>query len=68
MKDGKIMLEGSPSDETRLTSSLARSVKLRPNMRVTLSADERLAYGDIAEVMGLIRKSGVARIALSVKR
>ena len=67
-RDGKIMLEGSPADGPRLTSSLSREVKIRPNMRVTLSADERLAYGDIAEVMGLIRKSGVSRIALSVKR
>ena len=67
-RDRKIMLEGSPADGPRLTSSLSREVKIRPNMRVTLSADERLAYGDIAEVMGLIRKSGVSRIALSVKR
>ncbi len=67
-RDGKIMLEGGPADGPRLISSLSREVKIRPNMRVTLSADERLAYGDIAEVMGLIRKSGVSRIALSVKR
>jgi biopolymer transport protein ExbD len=68
MKDGKILLEGAPATETRLESALSREVKLRPNMRVTLSADERLAYGEIAGVMGLIRKSGVSRIALSVKR
>jgi len=37
-------------------------------MRVTLSADERLSYGTIARAMGLIRQSGVTRIALSVKR
>jgi biopolymer transport protein ExbD len=68
MKDGKILLEGAPATETRLESALSREAKLRPNMRVTLSADERLAYGEIAGVMGLIRKSGVSRIALSVKR
>jgi biopolymer transport protein TolR len=67
-RDGKLLMEGVESDESRMTSSLARETKYRPNMRVTLSADERLAYGKIARVMGLIRKSGVSRIALSVKR
>jgi biopolymer transport protein ExbD len=37
-------------------------------MRLTLSADEKLSYGKITEVMGLIRKAGVTKIALSVKK
>ncbi|MBN1532316.1 MAG: biopolymer transporter ExbD [Spirochaetes bacterium] len=67
-RDGKLLMEGIESDESRMISTLSRETKYRPNMRVTLSADERLAYGKIARVMGLIRKSGVSRIALTVKR
>ena len=67
-KDGKLMMEDTEVDEEKMVMSLARESKYRPNMRVTLSADERLAYGSIARVMGLIRQSGVTRIALSVKR
>jgi len=67
-KDGKLLLEGIETDEERMVAALAREAKYRPNMRVTLSADERLPYGRIARVMGLIRQAGVTRIALSVKR
>jgi len=67
-KDGTLLLEGIETDEERLVAALAREAKYRPNMRVTLSADERLPYGRIARVMGLIRQAGVTRIALSVKR
>ncbi len=67
-RDGKLLMEGAEATEERLIAQLSRDVKYRPNMRVTLSADERLSYGTIARVMGLIRKSGVSRIALSVKR
>ncbi|MCU0846889.1 MAG: biopolymer transporter ExbD [Spirochaetes bacterium] len=67
-REGKILKEGLEVDEARLVNSLARESKYRPNMRVTLSADEKLSYGTIARVMGLIRKSGVSKIALSVKR
>ncbi len=67
-KDGRLLMEGIDTSEEKIVASLARESKFRPNMRVTLSADERLAYGTIARVMGLIRQSGVTRIALSVKR
>jgi biopolymer transport protein ExbD len=67
-KDGKLLMEGMDISEESLVARLSRESKYRPNMRVTLSADERLAYGSIARIMGFIRKSGITRIALSVKR
>lgn len=67
-KDGKMLLEGSEVTEERMFNQLSRDAKFRPNMRVTLSADENLSYGNIAKVMGMIRKAGVTKIALSVKR
>lgn len=67
-KDGQLLMEGLNTTEEKMISELANEVKYRPNMRVTLSADEKLPYGAIAKAMGLIRKSGVSRIALSVKR
>ena len=67
-KDGKLLMEGLDVSEEILVAKLGRESKYRPNMRVTLSADERLAYGTIARIMGFIRQSGVTRIALSVKR
>lgn len=67
-KDGKILLEGTATTEEKLIATLERDVKIRPNMRVTLSADEKLSYGTIMKLMGLIRKAGVEKVALSVKR
>ena len=67
-KNGKLLMEGMDTSEENMVAKLSRESKYRPNMRVTLSADERLPYGSIARVMGLIRYSGVTRIALSVKR
>ena len=67
-RDGKIIYEGQEVTAERLNSTLSNKSKYQPNMRITLSADEKLAYGDIAKMMGLIRKAGVTRIALSVKK
>jgi biopolymer transport protein ExbD len=67
-RQGRLLMEGIDITEDNMVAKLSRESRYRPNMRVTLSADERLPYGTIAKVMGLIRQSGVTRIALSVKR
>jgi biopolymer transport protein ExbD len=67
-RDGKFFLEGSQVTEEGLVASLTREAKYRPNMRVTLSADENLSYGSVSRLMGLLRRSGITRIALSVKK
>jgi biopolymer transport protein ExbD len=67
-RDGKVLLEGDEINNEKLLNTLEKKSKLRPNMRVTLSADDKLPYGLIANVMGVIRKAGVTKIALSVKR
>ncbi|MDF3819746.1 biopolymer transporter ExbD [Leptospira sp. 96542] len=67
-KTGAILLEGKDTDVQGLIKNLEREAKIRPNMRLTLSADESLPYGKITELMGIIRKAGVTKIALSVKK
>ena len=65
--DGRLLMEADEITEENMVIKLSQEARYRPNMRVTLSADERLSYGRIARAMGLIRQSGVTRIALSVK-
>jgi len=67
-KDGKFFLEGKSVTEDALVQELTREVKYRPNMRVTLSADENLSYGTVSRVMGILRRCGVTRMALSVNK
>ena len=67
-KDGKIFLEGRSVTESALMQEMRRESKYRPNMRVTLSADEGLSYGTVSRIMGLLRRCGVTKMALAVKK
>jgi biopolymer transport protein TolR len=67
-KDGKILFEGKESTLESMIRLLERDAKIQPNMRLTISADEKLPYGRVTEIMGQVRKAGVTRIALSVKK
>jgi len=68
LKDGSLMKDGKKIKHEDLMKDLTKQAKYRPNLRVTLSADETLSYGTVAAIMGKIRQSGVSRIALSVNR
>ncbi|NCN09483.1 MAG: biopolymer transporter ExbD [Leptospira sp.] len=67
-KDGKILFEGKEITLESMIRLLERDAKIQPNMRLTISADEKLPYGRVTEIMGQVRKAGVTRIALSVKK
>lgn len=67
-REGKLFLEGRAVTEAGLVDEMTREAKYRPNMRVTLSADENLSYGTVSKVMGLLRRCGITRMALSVKK
>ena len=67
-ENGKVFLDEKEVNLERLLNALSRESKYRPNMRVTLSADKSLPYGKITETMGVIRKAGITRIALSVQK
>jgi len=67
-KDGDFYLDDKPVTEEYLMNFIAREAKYRPNIRVTLSADESISYGSVSRLMGLMRQGGVTKIALSVNK
>jgi biopolymer transport protein TolR len=42
---------------------LAAAAKVNPDLEVQLRADERVFYGRVAELIGLLQKAGLSRIA-----
>ena len=67
-RDGMFYLDGVQVTEVYLLESLTNEAKYRPNLRITLSADESISYGAVSRLMGLMRQGGITRIALSVNK
>jgi biopolymer transport protein ExbD/biopolymer transport protein TolR len=55
---GEDRLEG-PAFEQRV----AAAAKANPELEVQLRADQRVSYGRVAELIGLLQKAGLSRIA-----
>jgi len=50
-----------------LAVNLGQMARLDPSLRVTLSADERVSWGDVAGILDAIRGAGITRIATEVQ-
>jgi len=62
-----LRLNNRSVDAPDLAVNLAQMARLDPTLRVTLSADERVSWGDVAAVLDTIRGAGITRIATEVQ-
>jgi biopolymer transport protein ExbD len=62
----KIFLSGEEVTLKNLKRLLSRQVAAQANVPVTLSADRKLAYEEIVNILDTIRSAGVRKIGLEV--
>ena len=62
-----LRLGGAVIGQEELARSLGERLRGDPELRVILSADQALPYGDIVGVLDLIRGTGLRKISLQVK-
>ena len=65
--DKSLRLNNQAVGAQELAIILAQMARLDPGLKVTLSADERVSWGDVAAVLDSIRGAGITRIATEVQ-
>ena len=61
-KNGQVFLNEQATSLTQLTDSLKQIAIVKSDTEVQLRADETVAYGKVAEVMGVTQQAGLNRI------
>ena len=61
-KSGQVFLNEQATSLTQLTDSLKQIAIVKSDTEVQLRADETVAYGKVAEVMGVTQQAGLNRI------
>lgn len=64
----EILLGNRKLTTDQLSAELAARSKAEEGLRLTLSADKNLPYGDIVGLLDVVRGAGVRKIALEVRR
>ncbi len=63
-KDGRISLMGTPITAEELVPKLRAIAKTGADERIYVRADKAIAYGRVAELMGVITAAGYRKVAL----
>lgn len=67
VSDGGIFLDGVNITREDLGLDLARRTKSNGTLHVSLVADKANSYGDVIEILDIIRSAGVKKMGLEVK-
>ncbi len=65
--DGKLLLDGEPVGVDRLGTRLQERFREGAPPDVTVSADERVPYGDAVRVLDIARQAGAAKLVLAAE-
>lgn len=62
-----VFVDDKPVELQALPAILALQAGVDASIEVQLQADQSVPYGRVAEVMGLLQKAGLAKVALAVQ-
>src|ERR1019366_9925210 len=65
--DKSLRLNNQPVTLQDLSVNLGQMARLDPGLKVTLSADERVSWGDVAAILDAMRGAGITKIATEVQ-
>ena len=64
---GTIYLEQNPVKAEQVTALVQKEVAANPDVQVLVSADKGVPYGEVIELLDLVRTGGVKKFAISVE-
>jgi biopolymer transport protein ExbD len=67
-KDGTLMLNGARSTVGEIGSFVKRESKANPKLQAVIAADKGVEYGNVVDLIDLVKRNGVSAFALDVER
>ena len=64
---GAIYLDDQRIEKEQILETVKREIAGKPDVQVLVSADRQVPYGDVVEVLDLVRSGGVTKFAISVE-
>lgn len=67
-REGSLLFDGSPVDETELVGKLRAAVRDHPDVSLIVTADDHAFHGRVVHVIDLAKVEGIAKFAINVDR
>jgi biopolymer transport protein ExbD len=67
-RDGEIRLDGSRITREQLAQKVRSASRSNPKIRAVIAADKGVPYGDVVQMIDVVKGNGVRSFALDVER
>ena len=67
-KDGSLMLNGARSNKEEIGKFVKRESAANPKLQAVIAADKGVEYGNVVDLIDLVKRNGVSAFALDVER
>jgi biopolymer transport protein ExbD len=67
-RTGELLVDGRAVGPARASELIRGAAKENPELQAVISADKGLPYGEVVEVIDLVKTSGVRSFALNIER
>jgi biopolymer transport protein ExbD len=67
-RERELILDGQPMAFAAASAEIRARAESNPEIQAVISADKRLAYGDVVSVIDMVKAGGVASFALNIER
>lgn len=64
---GTIYLDDKAIEKEQIVAMIRKEVAEKPDVQVLVSADKQVPYGEVVEVLDMVRTGGVTKFAISVE-
>ena len=66
--DGRLFLNGHPTTHKALGAHVARASWKQKNLQAVISADRGIDYGQVVQILDIVKGNGIKTFALNVQR
>ena len=67
-KDGTLLLNGAASNVDEIGKFVKRESSTNPKLQAVIAADKGVEYGNVVDLIDLVKRNGVSAFALDVER
>ena len=67
-RERALLIDGEPASYTEAAAQIRARAAKNPKLQAVISADRRLAYGDVVGIIDMVKANGVFSFALNIER
>jgi biopolymer transport protein TolR len=67
-KDAQLFFDGAMVDEPQLKQMVTEKLKMDPETRAIISADQVISYGKVMHLIDVVKGQGISKFALNIQK